>query len=100
MSKDTLVNNPLLCDSVTGTCEIPEGNSAAKGVAEKAGDQPLRMIYFTDPICSSCWGIEPQLRKLKLEYGDSIQMEYRRGGRRPDGNADAGCIRVPNDEAS
>ncbi|HLT06476.1 MAG TPA: ClpXP adapter SpxH family protein [Cyclobacteriaceae bacterium] len=99
MSKDTLVNNPLLCDPVTGTCEMPEGNSAAKGVAEKAGDQPLRMIYFTDPICSSCWGIEPQLRKLKLEYGDSLQMEYRMGGLLPDWNYNAGGISGPKDVA-
>src|SRR5690554_6124213 len=99
MSKDTLVNNPLLCDPVTGTCEMPEGNSAAKGVAEKAGDQPLRMIYFTDPICSSCWGIEPQLRKLKLEYGEHIEMDYRMGGLLPDWSYNSGGIGKPSDVA-
>jgi predicted DsbA family dithiol-disulfide isomerase len=37
-------------------------------------------VYFTDPICSSCWGIEPQLRKLKQEYGGYFDIEYRMGG--------------------
>src|SRR5690606_27525623 len=42
--------------------------------------KPVRLLYFTDPICSSCWGIEPQMRKLKLEYGDYFDVEYRMGG--------------------
>lgn len=42
--------------------------------------KPLQLLYFTDPICSSCWGIEPQLRKLKLEYGAYFDIEYRMGG--------------------
>ena len=27
-------------------------------------EKTAKLIYFTDPICSSCWGIEPQLRNL------------------------------------
>jgi len=42
--------------------------------------KPVRVIYFTDPICSSCWVIEPELRKLKLEYGDYFDFEYHMGG--------------------
>lgn len=67
----------MQCDPVTGTCEVP-------GVLEKKPTtglkKPVKMLYFTDPICSSCWGIEPQLRKLKLEYGDYFDIEYRMGG--------------------
>jgi putative protein-disulfide isomerase len=66
----------LLCDPETGICEIPE----AKLYDISAEKKPLRLLYFTDPICSSCWGIEPQLRKLKLEYGDYFDIEYRMGG--------------------
>ena len=57
------------------------------------------MIYFTDPICSSCWGIEPQLRKLKLEYGDDLEIEYRMGGLLPDWSYNSGGISKPSDVA-
>lgn len=72
--------NPMMCDPVTGLCEIPESLSSESGVAIDATEKPVKLFYFTDPICSSCWGIEPQLRKLKLEYGDYFDMEYRMGG--------------------
>ncbi len=76
--------NPLLCDPVTGLCEIPTRPVTAAGDgpadAPKTGPKPVRIVYFTDPICSSCWGIEPQLRRLKLEYGDYLDIDYRMGG--------------------
>lgn len=60
----------MICDINTASCEIIQEEQPSK----------VRMIYFTDPICSACWGIEPQLRKLQLEYGDHINIEYRMGG--------------------
>lgn len=60
---------------------------------------PVKVIYYTDPICSSCWGIEPQLRKLKLEYGNSIDIEYRMGGLLPDWSYNSGGISKPSDVA-
>lgn len=68
------------CDPETGMCEIPGVMAEETKVEVKADKKPLRLLYFTDPICSSCWGIEPQLRKLKLEYGDYFDIEYRMGG--------------------
>jgi predicted DsbA family dithiol-disulfide isomerase len=65
------------CDTTTGICEIPRASHASK--TSKA-NKPVKLLYFTDPICSSCWGIEPQLRKLKQEYGDYFDIEYRMGG--------------------
>jgi predicted DsbA family dithiol-disulfide isomerase len=59
----------------------------------------LKIIYFTDPICSACWGIEPQLRKLKLEYGEFIEIEYRMGGLLPDWSYNSGGISKPSDVA-
>lgn len=64
-----------------------------------SGHKPVKVIYFTDPICSSCWGIEPQLRKLKLEYGNSFEMEYRMGGLLPDWGYNSGGISKPSDVA-
>lgn len=74
-------SNPLLCDPSAGSCEIPGLATTGNVIAEAVKTQkPVRLVYFTDPICSSCWGIEPQLRKLKLEYGDYLEIEYRMGG--------------------
>ncbi|MAC94875.1 MAG: dithiol-disulfide isomerase [Flavobacteriales bacterium] len=90
--------NPLLCDPETGMCEIPttEGENV---VQHKSASKMLKLVYFTDSICSSCWGIEPQLRKLKLEYGDCLEIEYRMGGLLPDWNYNSGGISKPADVA-
>lgn len=70
---DTIKTNILLCDPETGVCEV----------SSKEPVKPLRVTYFTDPICSTCWGVEPQLRKLKLEYGDYFDIDYFMGGLLP-----------------
>lgn len=76
----TAIKNPMYCDPETGVCEVPGTTSGETMVNLQADKKPVRLLYFTDPICSSCWGIEPQLRKLKLEYGEYFDMEYRMGG--------------------
>lgn len=91
-------NNPLLCDPVEGICGIPD-STTKKEVAVQHTKKPIKVIYFTDPICSSCWGIEPQLRKLKLEYGNSIEFDYRMGGLLPDWSYNSGGISNPSDVA-
>ena len=73
-------NNPMYCDPETGMCEIQESPSTSETVDTNAKNKPVKLIYFTDPICSSCWGIEPQLKKLKLEYDDYFEIDYRMGG--------------------
>jgi predicted DsbA family dithiol-disulfide isomerase len=65
------------CDMETGICEIPLASNKSKNAIE---NKIIKLLYFTDPICSSCWGIEPQLRKLKQEYGEHFDIEYRMGG--------------------
>jgi putative protein-disulfide isomerase len=100
MINDTANHNPLLCDPETGICEIPaykSQESATGGALSK--NKPVKVVYFTDPICSSCWGIEPQLRKLKLEYGNNIEIEYRMGGLLPDWSYNSGGINKPSDVA-
>lgn len=100
MKNETTNTNPLLCDSDTGVCELP--NNTTKDTASmvaQANDKKVKLIYFTDPICSSCWGIEPQLRKLKLEYGNNIDIEYRMGGLLPDWSYNSGGISKPSDVA-
>lgn len=72
----------LKCDIETGICEINQVETVAKSVetVSKSVQKPVKLLYFTDPICSSCWGIDPQLRKLKQEYGQYFDIEYRMGG--------------------
>lgn len=88
--------NPLLCDPETGTCEIPNRGDFQPAIPN---DKQVKIIYFTDPICSSCWGIEPQLRRLKLEYGAAIEIEYHMGGLLPDWSYNSGGISKPSDVA-
>lgn len=93
-------NNPLLCDIETGMCEMSGNQTDSMGSNQfKSVAKPIKVIYYTDPICSSCWGIEPQLRKLKLEYGNSIEIEYRMGGLLPDWSYNSGGISKPSDVA-
>lgn len=90
-------NNPLICDPETGLCEIPGASADFTTAPSKAG---IRIIYFTDPICSACWSIEPQLRKLLLEYGNIINLEYHMGGLLPSWDVySAGAISKPSDVA-
>jgi len=101
MNNETLKNNPLLCDIETGVCETTdEQTDTASPSNVQSKKKSVKLIYYTDPICSSCWGIEPQLRKLKLEYGNAIEIEYRMGGLLPDWNYNSGGIGKPSDVAS
>jgi len=96
---ETTNTNPLLCDIESGICEIPDSSLALTELKEAASRKPLKIIYFTDPICSSCWGIEPQLRKLKLEYGENFEIDYRMGGLLRDWTYNSGGISKPSDVA-
>ena len=100
---NTMKNNPLLnCDSEKGVCEILEAptNESSAAQFEAIKTDKNRIIYFTDPICSSCWGIEAQLRKFKLEYGNSVDIEYRMGGLLPSWDIyNSGGISKPSDVA-
>ncbi|HTO16804.1 MAG TPA: ClpXP adapter SpxH family protein [Edaphocola sp.] len=98
---ETTNTNPLICDIKTGMCETAEGNSTTAIQKNSQSNQKnIKLVYFTDPICSSCWGLEPQLRKLKLEYGDAVEIEYRMGGLLPDWNYNSGGISKPSDVAN
>lgn len=100
--KDKTMNdttNALMCDTTTGICTIPQGVSQSVAESEENVNKPLKIIYYTDPICSTCWGIEPYLRKLKLEYAHVIEIEYRMGGLLPDWSYNSGGISKPSDVA-
>ena len=98
-------NNPLFCTPQDGACLIAN----PKETNDKAGldsvhsnsSKKIKLIYFTDPICSSCWAIEPQLKKLKLEFGEHIVFDYHMGGLLPSWDIyNSGGINKPSDVAS
>ncbi len=91
-------NNPLICDSEQGICGLP-GELSSSQISLPTLVKPIKLLYFTDPICSSCWGIEPQLRKLKLEYGKYLEISYHMGGLLPDWSYNSGGISKPSDVA-
>lgn len=38
--------------------------------------ETIKIIYFTDPICTWCWGSEPILRRLETHFPGLIEMDY------------------------
>lgn len=69
-------------------------------VSKLGSDRTIHVLYYTDPICSTCWAIQPQLRKLQLEYDESVKIEYKMGGLLPSwDNFDRRGIKSPADVA-
>ncbi|WP_316819196.1 ClpXP adapter SpxH family protein [Pedobacter nyackensis] len=98
--KTTENKNPLFCDIETGMCGAPHATGTGEETNLSSSKKPVKIVYFTDPICSSCWGIEPQLRKLKLEYGDYFEIDYHMGGLLPSWSVySSGGISKPSDVA-
>jgi putative protein-disulfide isomerase len=40
----------------------------------------VRVQYFTDPACPWAWGMEPKVRRLIVEFGDTLSWTYVMGG--------------------
>lgn len=40
----------------------------------------LKLIEYTDPYCTWCWGSEPILRKIQEVYGAQVQIGFKMGG--------------------
>lgn len=60
----------------------------------------VEILYFTDPVCSTCWLVQPQLRKLALEYGQYFEIKYHMGGLLPSWEQYNGNkIKKPSDAA-
>ena len=102
--KEKNIHSALICDPDTGICAIP-GHEHVDGTLEAIEKNSLQTTaitiqYFSDPICSSCWGVEPQLRKLKLAYGDAIKIDMHMGGLLPGWEGyNGGGIKSPADVA-
>ncbi|MEI6411088.1 MAG: DsbA family protein [Bacteroidota bacterium] len=90
----------MMCNPDSGACDLPGIHNDVGRIDLCPTQKPIKIEYFTDPICSSCWGIEPQLRRLKLEYSHVAALEYRMGGLLPSWDIyDRGGISKPSDVA-
>ncbi len=38
---------------------------------------PIRIDYYTDPLCSWCWAAEPMLDEIKAFYAGRIELRYK-----------------------
>ncbi|XBD02122.1 ClpXP adapter SpxH family protein [Pseudalkalibacillus hwajinpoensis] len=40
----------------------------------------MEIYSFIDPLCPDCWGLEPIIKKLHLEYGHTFRLRHLVGG--------------------
>ena len=80
---------------------IPLITKQERAIRKRKKSKEISILYYTDPICSTCWIIQPQLRKLQLEYGDHVNIEYKMGGLLPSwDNFNRHGITKPSDVAA
>ena len=48
--------------------------------------QKIKLIYFTDPICSTCWLVEPYIYRLIHDFKVLISLDIKMGGLLPSWN--------------
>lgn len=75
--------NPFMCDYDAGLCGVGPKSVEKITPTSIKEESPLRVVYYTDPICSACWAIEGALRKLRLEYGHEFVFDCHMGGLLP-----------------
>lgn len=40
------------------------------------GKKPIEIYVFIDPLCPECWGLEPIIKKLQIEYGQLFSLKH------------------------
>lgn len=43
----------------------------------------IQASYYTDPACPWSWALEPNLRRLEVEFGEAVSISYTIGGLAP-----------------
>jgi predicted DsbA family dithiol-disulfide isomerase len=72
--------NSMICDIETGVCG-PSGSDSGLQAFKLPDPKPVVDIYyFTDPICSHCWALEPVLRRFEKQYGRHFRLRTVMGG--------------------
>jgi predicted DsbA family dithiol-disulfide isomerase len=50
------------------------------------GNKPVEIYVFIDPLCPECWAMEPNLKKLLVEYGQFFSIKHILSGKLTDLN--------------
>ena len=69
----------MICDLETGVCG-EAGDEEMEIIDFNQPEKSINIYYVTDPICSHCWAIEPELRRLVEQYGDNFNFHTVMGG--------------------
>lgn len=56
------------CEGSNGTCTTPQYQSQSH--------KPIEIYSFIDPLCPECWGLEPIIKKLTVEYSQYFTLRY------------------------
>lgn len=69
----------MICDLETGVCGVAE-EEKLQVIDFNQPTKSINLYYVTDPICSHCWAIEPELRRFVEQYGDYFNFQTVMGG--------------------
>lgn len=56
-------------------------NSGIKHHCNGSDRKPIEIYMFIDPLCPECWALEPNLKKLQIEYGRYFSLKHVLSGR-------------------
>ncbi len=68
-----------MCDLKTGVCGVA-GEEEIEVIDFNQPQKLINLYYVTDPICSHCWAIEPELRRFVEQYGHYFNLHTVMGG--------------------
>ncbi|WP_318617724.1 DsbA family protein [Sporosarcina sp. YIM B06819] len=74
-----MTNNNMMCDLETGVCGVV-GEEEVGLIDFNQPKKSITIYYVTDPICSHCWAIEPELRRFVEQYGNYFSFHTVMGG--------------------
>lgn len=72
--------NNMICDLETGICGPAEAQGGLQTFELPKTNPKIDVYYFTDPICSHCWALEPVLRRFEMQYGRHFRLHTIMGG--------------------
>ena len=70
--------NNMICDLETGVCGVAGGDEME--LIDLNPKKEITLYYITDPICSHCWALEPELRRFEEQYGHYFKLQTVMGG--------------------
>lgn len=56
------------------TCSGSSDNQTCSLTKATKKIKPIEVYSFLDPVCPECWGLEPIIKKLAIEYGDYLTI--------------------------